>query len=67
MSKIVKKTPADIKPSANRRRELARLAAMPDSSIDLSDIPEAPEEFWRNAVRNPFYRRERSHRDDEER
>jgi uncharacterized protein (DUF4415 family) len=29
---------------------------MPDSEIDLSDIPEATEKFWQNAVRNPFYR-----------
>lgn len=29
---------------------------MPDSSIDFSDIPEATEKFWKNAVRNPWYR-----------
>jgi hypothetical protein len=29
---------------------------MPDSQIDLSDLPELTEEFWRNAVPNPFYR-----------
>ena len=29
---------------------------MPDSTIDLSDIPEATEKFWKNAVRNPWYR-----------
>lgn len=47
---------AECKPSAKRKRELAKLAAMPDSAIDFSDIPEATGEFWRNAVRNLFYR-----------
>ncbi|HEX4068166.1 MAG TPA: BrnA antitoxin family protein [Acidobacteriaceae bacterium] len=35
---------------------MATLGARPDSEIDLSDIPELDEKFWRNAVRNPFYR-----------
>jgi uncharacterized protein (DUF4415 family) len=35
---------------------LKRLAAMPDSEIDLSDIPELPAEAWKNAVRRLFYR-----------
>jgi uncharacterized protein (DUF4415 family) len=56
MSKIVRKTSADYKPTTKRKRELAKLAAQPDSTIDFSDIPEATDEFWRNAVRNPFYR-----------
>jgi uncharacterized protein (DUF4415 family) len=42
--------------TAAQRRELAALAALPDESIDLSDIPELDEKFWANAVRNPFYR-----------
>ncbi len=29
---------------------------MPDETIDFSDIPELTEDFWKNAVRNPFYR-----------
>lgn len=36
--------------------ELQALAAMPDEAIDFSDIPPLTEEFWKNAVRNPFYR-----------
>jgi uncharacterized protein (DUF4415 family) len=28
----------------------------PDSEIDYSDIPEATEKFWQNAVPNPFYK-----------
>lgn len=56
MSKIVRKTPADYKLTEKRKRELARLAEQPDDTIDLSDIPEATDEFWQRAVRNPFYR-----------
>lgn len=33
-----------------------KLAARPDSEIDYSDIPPLTEEFFKNAVRNPFYR-----------
>ena len=36
--------------------QLKRLAEMPDEDIDYSDIPPLTEKFWRNAVRNPFYR-----------
>jgi uncharacterized protein (DUF4415 family) len=39
-----------------RERKLARLAARPDSEIDFSEIPPLDESFWKNAVRNPFYR-----------
>ena len=39
-----------------QKAELAALAAMPDDQIDLSDIPEATEEFWKNAKRGVFYR-----------
>ena len=42
--------------TAAQKEELKALAAMPDSEIDLSDIPELDESFWKNAVRNPFYR-----------
>ncbi|MGO9270651.1 MAG: BrnA antitoxin family protein [Terriglobia bacterium] len=39
-----------------RKRKLARLAERPDSEIDFSEIPPLTESFWKNAVRNPFYR-----------
>jgi len=39
-----------------QRREVALLAAKPDSEIDYSDIPRLTQSFWSNAVRNPFYR-----------
>jgi uncharacterized protein (DUF4415 family) len=42
--------------TAAQRAELEALAAMPDEEIDFSDIPEATEDFWKNAVRNPFFR-----------
>jgi len=56
MKKIVRKTLAESKPTARQKRALAALAARPDNKIDLSDIPELTEKFWKNAVRNPFYR-----------
>ena len=56
MSKLVRKTLADSPMTPARKRDLARLAARPDSEIDLSDIPPLKESFWKNAVRNPFYR-----------
>lgn len=34
-----------------QKRRPRDLAAMPDESIDLSDIPEWTEEMWKNAVR----------------
>jgi uncharacterized protein (DUF4415 family) len=36
--------------------ELAALQAMPDETIDTSDIPPLTDEFWKQAVRNPFYK-----------
>jgi len=56
MNKIVKRTLGDYRLSAKQKRELEELAAMPDSSIDFSDIPPLTEKFWKNAIRNPWYR-----------
>ncbi len=42
--------------TARQKRELATLAALPDSKIDTSDIPELPPGAWKNAVRGRFYR-----------
>jgi uncharacterized protein (DUF4415 family) len=56
MSKIVRSTLADHRLTEKDKRELRKLAALPDSEIDFSDIPEATEKFWKNAVRNPWYR-----------
>lgn len=56
MSKLVHKTLADSPMTPARRRRLARLAKRPDSEIDFSEIPPLKKSFWKNAVRNPFYR-----------
>ncbi|MFZ4380972.1 MAG: BrnA antitoxin family protein [Sandarakinorhabdus sp.] len=37
-----------------QREQLARLAAIPDDSIDLTDMPEVLD--WSGAVRGKFYR-----------
>lgn len=42
--------------SAKEKAELEALAARPDSEIDYSDIPPLDEEFWKRAVRNPYYK-----------
>ncbi|MBH2018153.1 MAG: BrnA antitoxin family protein [Burkholderiales bacterium] len=39
-----------------QRARLSVLAKMPDSDIDYSDIPPLGDDFWKNAVRNPFYK-----------
>ena len=56
MSKIVTKTLDDCRLTPRRKRALAALAARPDSEIDFSDIPEATEQFWKNAIPTPLYR-----------
>jgi hypothetical protein len=40
-----------------QQAELAALAAMPDSAIDTSDIPELTQEQFQNAVRGRHYTR----------
>jgi len=39
-----------------RQAELKALAARPDSEIDYSDLARLSDAFWKNAVRNPFYK-----------
>jgi uncharacterized protein (DUF4415 family) len=56
MTKIVRKSFSDSRLSAGRKRRLEKLSRLPDEKIDTSDVPELTEEFWQNAVRNPFYR-----------
>jgi uncharacterized protein (DUF4415 family) len=56
MSKLVRKTLAECKLTLASKRKLAKLAELPDSEIDFSEIPPLTESFWKNAVRNPFYR-----------
>jgi uncharacterized protein (DUF4415 family) len=56
MSRLVRRTLADSPMTPARKRKLARLAERPDSEIDFSETPPLTESFWKNAVRNPFYR-----------
>jgi uncharacterized protein (DUF4415 family) len=56
MTKIVRRNLSDSRLTAGRKRRLEKLSRQPDDEIDISDIPELTEKFWRNAVRNPFYR-----------
>ena len=56
MGNIVRKTLADIRRTPADKKRLAKATARPDSEIDYSDIPPLGEKFWKNAIRNPFYR-----------
>lgn len=38
------------------RKELAALAAKPESEIDFSDLPPTTQQDWSGAVRGKFYR-----------
>ncbi len=42
--------------TASQKREIQALAAMPESKINTSDIPELPPGAWKNAVRGKWYR-----------
>lgn len=42
--------------SDEQRARLSLLTKMPDSDINYSDIPPLGDGFWKNAVRNPFYK-----------
>ena len=42
--------------TAGQKAELDELAALPDSDINTSDIPELPDAFWNTAKRGQFYR-----------
>lgn len=59
MSKIVRYEvdPSNPAPLTDAQKaELKALTEMPDNEIDHSDIPPLDEAFWKNAVRNPFYK-----------
>ncbi len=45
-----------LKLTEEQKAQLAKLATMPDSEIDLSEIPELTDDFWGNAVRGRFYK-----------
>lgn len=52
--KIDLKSPPPL--TAAQRTRLKALAKRPDSAIDYSDIPPLDDAFWKQAVRNPFYK-----------
>lgn len=51
-SGIVSYTPRPL--TEEERAELRALAERPDEEIDYSDIPPLTEDFWKNALVNPF-------------
>jgi uncharacterized protein (DUF4415 family) len=42
--------------TTTQRARLSALAKRPDREINYSDIPPLTDAFWKNAVRNPFYK-----------
>ena len=59
MKKNVKYTLDTAKPlplTKKQKAEIQALSELPDSKIDHSDIPSLSDEFWKNAVSNPFYK-----------
>jgi uncharacterized protein (DUF4415 family) len=42
--------------TAAQRAEIKALRNKPDGEIDYSDIPPLDEKFWKNAIRNPYYK-----------
>lgn len=42
--------------TASQKAEVTALRSKADSEIDVSDIPPLTDEFWKSAVRNPFYK-----------
>jgi uncharacterized protein (DUF4415 family) len=39
-----------------QKAEIDALKSASETDIDYSDIPPLTDDFWKNAVRNPFYR-----------
>lgn len=42
--------------TAKQKADLEALKAMPDEGIDIGDIPLLTDDFSKKAVRNPFYK-----------
>jgi uncharacterized protein (DUF4415 family) len=56
-TKLVRHTLETLPPLTDAQRDhLAKLATLPDETIDTSDIPELSEEAWKEGVRGRFYR-----------
>lgn len=41
---------------AQQKMEIEALKALADAPVDYSEIPPLDDDFWKNAVRNPFYK-----------
>jgi hypothetical protein len=56
-TKLVNHNAETLAPLTDAQRErLAELAALPDESIDTSDIPELSDEAWNAGLRGRFHR-----------
>lgn len=42
--------------TARQKREMQKLATLPEHKIDTSDIPELPPGAWKNALQGKWYR-----------
>jgi hypothetical protein len=47
-------------PTDKQKAALWTLFEIPDSAIDYSDIPPLYDAFWKNAVRNQFYKQKKA-------
>jgi len=56
MSRTVSISPADLALTATNLAELRRVAELPDSAIDFSDIPPTSEADWADALPGNLYR-----------
>ena len=56
-TKMVSHAPEMLPPLTDAQREhLAELAALPDETADISDVPELSDQAWSASVRGRFYR-----------
>jgi len=53
---VVYQLKLDQQVTARQKREIQKLATMPEDQVDTSDIPELPPGAWKNAVRGKWYR-----------
>jgi hypothetical protein len=56
MTKLVTTTLAESPLTPTQKRQLAKMANLPDEAIDLTEIPELTEDSFKNAIKNPYCR-----------
>lgn len=54
--KMVSTTLAESPLSHAEKRRLVKMANVPDEQIDLTEMPELTDTFFKNAIKNPYYR-----------